>query len=92
MHLIEDLRDIVWYNGWEDNLREIRNTVATTEESIIFYHPGFAEFEMLWMILVLEFGNYGTSPRSGWLDMGYRNQIVDFINQILPEESTDAER
>lgn len=41
-----------------------------------------SQFEIFWMMLVLQFGDYGTSPRSGWLEMDNKNEIIKFIDDI----------
>lgn len=39
--------------------------------------------EMLWMILVELFGDYGMSPRGGWLNVNEnKEEILKFLNAI----------
>lgn len=69
--LREALDSVVWYNGyweivneWIDELGKLPNG-KTTYRPNVFVSGGL---EVLWMICVLLFGNYGTSPRSGWVE------------------------
>ena len=38
------------------------------------------QLEVIWMIFVLLFGNYGTSPRSGWIER--KDEFFAFIDEI----------
>ena len=38
---------------------------------------------ILWQMLVLMFGDYGTSPRYGWIYNEYCNDAADFLEYIL---------
>lgn len=38
---------------------------------------------MLWQMLILMFGDYGTSPRSGWIYREYCNDAADFLEYVL---------
>ena len=91
--LIETLDSIVWYNGIYEGLEKIKEDLLiqntndkytrfgkTTE----YKHEEFYDdqFEIFWMMLVLLYGNYGTSPRSGWLEMENKEKIIEFIDKI----------
>ena len=67
----------LWYNGYEDFIKEIfgkikefdvNGDILTCKD--IFESPlcKNSPEQILWMWLVLEFGDYGTSPRNGWID------------------------
>ena len=100
--LIYALNAVVWYNGigeyilrWKD-LEVTEQDLEVTEHSFIkcplyemrlkFSDRDYSVFEMIWMISVLLFGNYGTSPRSGWIEdiSGFRN-FIDKITEIYRE-------
>lgn len=67
----EALDSVVWYNGywvivkkWIEALEDPKsNHIHRPDE-----YRGDGGLEILWMICVLLFGNYGTSPRSGWIE------------------------
>jgi hypothetical protein len=74
---LEKMRDaldsVVWYNGYWDNVKEWIDDLEKLSGVETFYHPKSITItdgglEVLWMICVLLFGNYGTSPRSGWVE------------------------
>ena len=87
--IIYVLNAIVWYNGLYEPLLEIKKIILETPKFEYNYMSrpdgGYFEddqFEIFWMMLVLKFGNYGTSPRYGWLEMENKNKIIKFIDDI----------
>ena len=76
--LIEVFALIVMYNGYEDLIEEWRTDMHKCDEELTDFHfgdftGGYAgafeqgQVEFLLMILVIIYGEYGTSPRSGWI-------------------------
>lgn len=49
----------------------------------------FSQFEIFWMLLVLIFGNYGTSPRYGWINHEQIDDAILFINWLLEGEEKE---
>lgn len=83
MDIIEALNSIVWYNGIYDFLEDVKNGVSKC--NIGYYnhtYPMGEQEQIFWMLLVLLFGDYGTSPRSGWLEMEHKEEILDFIDRL----------
>ena len=81
--VVKDIKDtegndpmvgIVWYNGLEDTVIKWKDHKAGYDEVPYYKYKSsvseadYAQLEMVWMYLVLRFGNYGTSPRSGWIE------------------------
>lgn len=68
--LIEALDSVIWYNGHFDQIREWIDKLKATEEGKLCHCPDIDDhgLEVFWMLCVLMFGNYGTSPRSGWIE------------------------
>lgn len=70
--LLDALDAVVWYNGCGEIISEWEK--LEPEDGTIhaeYYKHGYTntdQLEMLWMIAVLLFGDYGTSPRSGWIE------------------------
>lgn len=92
--LMEILNTIVWYNGLSDSLLEIKKIILETpkfEYNHMLRPKGNDfddnQFEIFWMILVLQFGDYGVSPRSGWLEMENKDKIIKFIDDITIEDN-----
>lgn len=46
----------------------------------------FSQFEIFWMLLVLMFGDYGTSPRYGWINYEQIDDAILFIDWLLKGE------
>lgn len=87
--LIDALDSVTWYNGLGETLRKWRYTVPANQDSIVPYTMfcnkeidinEYNQLQVIWMICVVLFGDYGTSPRSGWINDwdGFR----DFIDKI----------
>lgn len=92
--LIDAMADIVWYNGYEDVLNKMSNYIKyyDREEHYSFVYPeeilkDYNEDEfprIVWSLMVLMFGNYGTSPRYGWIEIENKDKALDFLNLINP--------
>ena len=54
-----------------------------------FDYGNYEQFQVIWMILVELFGNCGTSPRSGWLEMKNKDRIIKFIDSITRTSRED---
>jgi hypothetical protein len=74
--LLDALDAVVWYNGIGEIVNAWGKLDPMEKSGFIMpeYHEhGFDEWttnqlEVLWMIAVRLFGDYGTSPRSGWIE------------------------
>lgn len=72
--LLDALDAVVWYNGFGEIISEWEK--LEPEDGIIhaeYYKHGYDpntidQLEPIWMTAVLLFGDYGTSPRSGWIE------------------------
>lgn len=65
------LDSVVWYNGYWEIVNEWIDELGRLPKGNTTYRPKVIVndgLEVLWMICVLLFGNYGTSPRSGWVE------------------------
>ena len=83
--LIQVLNTVVWYNGYEEDLKQIKEEISQLSPDKYSYHYDYGDdmgMEIIWMILVLLFGEYGTSPRSGWLEVKNKDDIISFIDQL----------
>ena len=68
------LDSIVWYNGlgdivlsWEDKEPDMSGYISPDYRDKGYDVETVANLEFIWMIAVLLYGDYGTSPRSGWI-------------------------
>lgn len=63
-----------WYDGLETFLliiaEDMKKVINEGGKSHYIYSDGFrgSAESLLWSMLVLMFGDYGTSPSSGWID------------------------
>ena len=89
INMYEILDSITWYNGIYEPLLKLKEIISIYDEDK-FIHVLRPEedifkneqFEIFWMMLVLQFGDYGTSPRTGWLEMDNKTKIITFIDKI----------
>lgn len=85
LRLVDALDSVVWYNGLGEYVLSWLE-LEPNNDSIpcpYFEYPDkdiWNSLEPIWMICVCLFGDYGTSPRSGWIHnvRGFR----DFIESI----------
>lgn len=90
--LIQAMADMVFYNGYEDVLKNISDYIKyyNREEYYSFAYPNeilktysVDEFpNIVWGLMVLMFGDYGTSPRFGWIDIENKDKALVFLNSI----------
>lgn len=100
--LIDALDSVVWYNGLGETLRKWRHANPNNQESIMPYTMylnneidvgDYNQLQVIWIICVVLFGDYGTSPRSGWIDDwdGFC-EFIDKITTTYLEEEEEAEK
>jgi len=101
--LIDALDSVTWYNGldeiivkWKDpsyfendrygnlswNLETFDNYDMETR----------AQLQVIWMICVVLFGEYGTSPRSGWIEPENKEDFYRFVDDITETYRDHEER
>lgn len=75
-----------WYDGFETfllivarDMKKVMNEGAKHHYIYSYNLSGSAE-RLLWSMLVLMFGDYGTSPRTGWIaDMTGCIEFIEFF-------------
>ena len=68
--LLNALDSVIWYNNDYDTIKLWMEALKNPTSNVV-YRPDTtndAGLEVLWMICVELFGDYGTSPRGGWID------------------------
>lgn len=87
------LDSIVWYNGigeivlqWKDKEPNISGYISPDYFDKDYDVETKSDLEFIWMVAVLLFGDYGTSPRSGWI-----RDISEFKNFIMAITKTYRE-
>ena len=82
--LINAIRSIVNHNNRAEQILAWKN-LPVNEYHNIKAPENWAnnrDLECIWIILVTMFGEYGTSPRSGWLKAKNKDAINTFIDMI----------
>ena len=98
--LIDALDSVTWYNGLAEYIREWtegKHLCANVCDDIVLNTDDYskldertrAQIEVIWMICVCLFGDYGTSPRSGWIDRENEQHFHNFITAITATEYDD---
>lgn len=90
--LINALDSITWYNGlagiivkWKDEHYFDTNAYGLSWNWITFENYDLEtrkQLQVIWMICVELFGEYGTSPRSGWIEPENKDDFYKFIDDI----------
>lgn len=100
--MISALDCATWYNGLAEHVlgwRDLKPDRAgyilcpkTVYGERAVYKGDRDQLEVLWMIAVELFGNYGTSPRSGWIEdvNGFREWCLDITEIWRGSEEYDG--
>lgn len=68
-----------------DYVKEFYYLIHPDDDLWIFSTYDYGQLEIIWMFFVLMFGDYGTSPRSGWIDKDNFDDLREFIDMIFDE-------
>jgi hypothetical protein len=98
-NIIDALDSVTWYNGLAPYVRKWKKTIkkpfATPPDCYgadAFDGTTQAQLQVIWMMAVIMFGDYGTSPRTGWIeDIEGFQKFVDLITQTDQEAVDYAE-
>lgn len=87
--ILEGLDSVTFYNGlaeevarWKDLEPNDYNSISAPDNIVIPKTEDDYQLQVIWILLVELFGDYGTSPRSGWLYTANREEINKFIDKI----------
>lgn len=83
--LISALQNVINYNTNDDFLEEFERDLKVCGEK---YFPSFSKFAIkdcpvswvLWQLLVCMYGDYGVSPRVGWITN--LSGALDFLEEL----------
>ena len=97
--MLDSLLDVLWYNGYLEKIKAIYryiNEYSYKESSIIYPYDRLSDDpdkpdRILWSVLVMEYGDYGTSPRCGWIESRNRDAILEIFKKWI-DELEQAER
>ena len=94
--IIDALDSVTWYNGlaevvltWKD-LKPEHGSVSCPDNYgdkisgllSVGEKEDLAQLQVMWMICVMLFGDYGTSPRYGWIEEKNLKEFHAFIDSI----------
>lgn len=88
--LIKAIASVVWYDGIGEDILEWKKILPSVQTGCVHraYSYKNSSLQTIWMICVLLFGNYGTSPRSGWIEDVFEfHNFIDEITYIYREEN-----
>lgn len=97
--LLDALDGVTWYNclaeevfSWACLPTEADYKIITLPKNVNPMNPYGPQLEVIWMIAVILFGEYGTSPRTGWIENveGFREFCCD-ITLTWQEARREAE-
>lgn len=81
---LEALLDVLKYNGFELDITEVINYIDTNENDEIIPFPHFLDvydhdnpIRIFWSVLVMLYGDYGTSPRFGWIEVANKQKCLN---------------
>ena len=85
--LLDALDSVTWYNGLAEEIIEWKNL---PKDNFGIAYPGIdnPQIEVIWMICCVLFGDYGTSPRSGWItDITGFHEFIEIITKTQQEHN-----
>ena len=81
-----------WYDGYADDFDRLIGYLKFQKYLNItdyIHRPNCIKsdgstpiMELYWMILIQQWGNYGTSPRSGWIDRDKLDDCIAHLEKI----------
>ena len=87
---INSLLWVLWYNGYEQQIKDLYEYLKQAEVTARYPHDlgilsddADSPDRILWSTLVMEFGDYGTSPRYGWINKTQR--AIDCLEEFFAE-------
>lgn len=91
--IVNAIKDAVWYNDLEAFIRHWIAVLENADNDYVLCPTTYEvlkehrDLQFIWMIIVLMFGDYGTSPRGGWVESDKRNDTIMFLKNILSDDN-----
>lgn len=90
--LFDSLDNVTWYNDlaseivkWKECPKTFCGNIAHPDcfsKDTLMWTPYDYQLQVIWMILVSMFGDYGMSPRYGWINRENQESFNSFIDSI----------
>ncbi len=97
-YILNAIEAVVWYNGLGEFILSWKFKKPNDYTGYIepdYRDKGYdeetvAQLEVIWMIAVMLYGEYGTSPRSGWIENieGFE-KFIDTITETYRQEEVN---
>lgn len=92
--IVEAFNSVVFYNCYAEPIAEwikALNKGIDEGKTVFLLQFQNEQLEVLKMMLVVWFGDYGTSPRSGWIEetAECKQFLLDVYNDLPEEEKVD---
>lgn len=81
-----------WYNRATESIISLIREVLLRVQNLDNGSEWTDDGNILFGTLVLMFGNYGVSPRAGWIDLEYKQDLVNELQEELNEYKGILER
>jgi len=91
--MLNSLLTVLWYNGYEDCIKAIYYYIRDCKNESYIPFPNHEknilsyDFDkpdrILWSVLVMKYGDYGTSPRCGWIDVENKDTILEQFKEWM---------
>lgn len=79
----------LWYNGYEDEFQQWLDLKPNNDKRITCPYFDDKDYDgsliqTMWMYCVIKYGDYGTSPRYGWIEEidNFKNFVKQLIENI----------
>lgn len=89
--ILQGLGDIAKYNGHKEEIKQVIDYIkngnyefeyAITMPEFLVINSYDYFINTLWQLTVILYGDYGTSPRYGWLDIENKEKILEMWEYI----------
>lgn len=103
--IVDAIDSWVWYNGLGQGVLDLIEVVKLRNHDSndtdgwnayfnawdLWYNEWCPDLQPLYMICVVIYGDYGTSPRSGWIDRKNISKCVEFLKMCCSTYVEDVE-
>lgn len=97
--IIDAINSVCWYNGYDDIVRSVISHIKDWDKEDVIvplrgniscipdeYEEKLIE-QLIWMLCVLMYGDYGTSPRGGWVEN--RDGAIKLLERFIEDRPND---
>ena len=89
--LLDTLLTSFWYNRTTKYMLSVALELKGRLEGTLHCNYWHDDADIIYGALVLHFGDYGTSPRSGWLNDNSKKILIAEIDKLIAEYKREYE-